>query len=407
MTAPTPGAATSGVTPTAGGGAVGPPSIAVDDGFVTAVRAVLEEPALQRFVYQPIVDLTRGVVAGYEMLSRFEGHNAAPDQWFAVADELGLGARLQVRVFRHGVSQLPELPADTFLTINLDPRLIARDEVVACIGSIASLHRLVIELTERTVAEDPRAMLALLDRARSAGAIVALDDVGAGWSGLQALLAVRPQVVKLDRSLISGIDRDPARRALVEMLGEFVGRLDGWVLAEGIETLNELRTAIDLGVPLGQGFALARPAPGFATVVADAPRRVIANRAGARTFVDTLAPLVETAPAAASMDEARQLLRADPTLRNVVLFGADDARPVAVLARADVEGGSARVRVPLFAHVSEAVPAVARRAMTRDADHRFVPIVCRDGRGTYQGIVTVDALVRRLADGWGGGRPDA
>lgn len=368
--------------------------------FDAAVRAVVDEPGLHHFVHQPIVDLARGVITGYEMLSRFSGAEGSPDRWFAAADRLGVGAVLQVRVLRHGVAQLGALPPDTFLTINLDPRLIARDEVVEVIEGIASLHRLVIELTERTVADDPRTMLALLDRARSAGAIVALDDVGAGYSGLQALLAIRPQIVKLDRSLISGIDRDPARRALTEMLGEFVGRLDGWVLAEGIETLNELRAVIDLGVPLGQGYALGRPAPAFVTSLADEPRQVIVNRAGARAFVETLAPLAEVAPVASSIDDAREVLRDDPALRHVVLVDHDEGvRPVGLLSRAQAFEPSPSPGRPLLARLSESAADVARRAMTREHDRRFDPVVCRDGRGDYQGIVIIDRPVHRLADG--------
>jgi EAL domain-containing protein (putative c-di-GMP-specific phosphodiesterase class I) len=368
--------------------------------FDAAVLAVVDDPGRHHFVHQPIVDLSRGVITGYEMLSRFSGADATPDQWFAAADRLGVGAALQVRVLRHGVAQLASLPPDTFLTINLDPRLIAHDEVVDCIDGVASMQRLVIELTEQSVADDSKAMLALLDRARSAGAIVALDDVGAGYSGLQALLAVRPQIVKLDRSLVSGIDRDPARRALAEMLGEFMGRLDAWVLAEGIETLGELRAVIDLGVPLGQGYALGRPAAGFAPQLADEPRQVIANRAGARVFVETLAPLVETVPIASSVDDARAMLRGDPALYHIVLVDGDErVRPVGLLSRAQAFEPSPVPSQPLCALMSEPADEVARRAMAREVDQRFDPVVCRDARGRYQGIVTIERLVERLTDG--------
>lgn len=368
------------------------------DAFDRAVRAVVDDPSLHRFVYQPIVDLARGTVAGYEMLSRFDGAQASPDRWFAVADGLGLGATLQVRVLRHGVEQLARLPADTFLTINLDPKFITRDEVVDAIEGVGSLARLVLELTEQTVSDDPAAMLALLERARSAGATVALDDVGAGYAGLQTLLAVRPQLVKLDRSLVQHIDGDPARRALAEMLGEFVGRLDGWVLAEGIETLSELRAVIDLGVPLGQGFALDRPGPGFVTELDAEPRQVIVNRAGARTFVDTLAPLVETAPVVSSADDARAAMLAEPGLSYLVLVEGDGARPVGLMPRAHALRGLPPIAPLLLSRMSEPAVSVARRAMTRDADRRFDPVVCRDGQGNYQGIVTIDRLMGRLAD---------
>lgn len=359
---------------------------------------MVDDPSLHRFVYQPIVDLQRGAVVGYEMLSRFEGPPASPDKWFAVADRLGLGPTLQVRTLRHAIDQLAELPANTFLTVNLDPKLIATDAVIEVIEATESLDRIVIELTEQTVAADPDVMMTLLTRAKQAGAVVAVDDVGAGYSGLQALLAVRPQIVKLDRSLVSGMDHDPARTALVEMLGEFVGRLDGWVLAEGLETLAELRACVDLGVPLGQGYLLGRPAAQFATEIPEAVATAIAHRVGAREFGDTLAPLLDVVPAATSPEQARDLLMTDASHDCVVVVDDDHFRPVGLLTRARAAAGDAPVADLLLARISESTSDVARRVATRAVGCRFDPIVCRDGKGRYQGIVTIDRLLRKLAE---------
>ena len=90
-------------------------------------------------------------------------------------------------------------------------------------------------------------------------------------------------MVKLDRALVSDADTDPVRVALAEMLGEFAGRIDAWLLAEGIETPAELAAFAQLGVPLAQGWLLGRPAPGFAPLAAGDRRRWCAPRWPARS----------------------------------------------------------------------------------------------------------------------------
>ena len=106
---------------------------------------------------------------------------------------------------------------------------------------------------------DPSLLLSIA-RLRNAGAMIALDDAGSGYSGLQQLLALRPEIVKLDRGLVTGVDTDEAKLALVRMLGEVAGQLDAWVLAEGVETEGEFAAFARLGVPLAQGWLFGRPA---------------------------------------------------------------------------------------------------------------------------------------------------
>ena len=97
------------------------------------------------------------------------------------------------------------------------------------------------------------------------GAPIAVDDAGAGYAGLTQILTLRPHILKLDRELVTGVDTDEAKAALIEMLGVFANRIDAWVLAEGVETVAEARRIRALGVPLAQGFHYAMPAPPFTT----------------------------------------------------------------------------------------------------------------------------------------------
>ncbi len=85
-----------------------------------------------------------------------------------------------------------------------------------------------------------------------------------GYASLRHILAVRPQLVKLDRALVEGLDGDGAKNALVEMLGTFASRTDAWIVAEGVERREELDALVRIGVPLGQGYLLGRPSPPFA-----------------------------------------------------------------------------------------------------------------------------------------------
>ena len=247
-----------------------------DDQLESAVVTALADPAQPRLVYQPIVDLRSGAVLGFETLSRFcSPLSATPDRWFAAARRLGIGARLEADVLAQGIARLPDLPDGTFLTVNLDPRLVTAPEIQELLTGSGRLDRLVIELSERTVASDLRRMIACLDHARDAGAIVAMDDTGAGYSSLERLLTIRPGIVKLDRALVTGLDRDVIRRSLVTMVVDFVDRIGASVLAQGLEAPEELLTCRELGVPLGQGWLLGRPTDHWVTGLPAAAHTIV------------------------------------------------------------------------------------------------------------------------------------
>ena len=144
------------------------------------------------------------------------------------------------------------------------------------------LRRVVVELTEHSPVDDLEALRRETDELRARGALIALDDAGSGYSGLQQLAALRPQIVKLDRALVSDADTDPVRMALAEMVGEFAGRIDAWLLAEGMETAAELAAFTRLGVPLAQGWVLGRPGAGFAPLAPDVVQLVRTHAARVR-----------------------------------------------------------------------------------------------------------------------------
>jgi EAL domain-containing protein (putative c-di-GMP-specific phosphodiesterase class I) len=370
------------------------PRAAPDEQLEAAIFTALADPAQPRLVFQPIVDLRGGEIVGYETLSRFVSPLAAsPDRWFATANRLGVGAPLQSHVIRRAMERLPTLPDGTFLAVNLDPRLVTAPEIADLLTASGRLDRLVIELTEQTVARDVRRMLALLDQARECGAIVAMDEAGAGYTSLQNLTTIRPELVKLDRSLIVDIDHDAVRRSLVGMLCDFVAKTGGRVIAEGLEGPGELDACIDLGVTLGQGWLLGRPVDAWESTVPAAVAERIRERVRLRDAGGTLASLAVAVPTASVRDEALRRLDDRADVEHVVIVG-DDWQPMGLVSRDD---GGLSSRPPLLARAGDRVSDVARRVAARSTGVRFDPVICCDERDRLQGIVTVDRLLETLA----------
>jgi EAL domain-containing protein (putative c-di-GMP-specific phosphodiesterase class I) len=363
--------------PVGTGHSIAPPL--TDPRWKVAFQRVIDDPALLVLYAQPIVELTSGAVAGYEMLSRFTGSwQSAPDVWFAAAEQWGYNATLQARVLRAAIAARASLPPDTFLTVNVDPHLLGDPQIVAALTDTADLSRLVLELTEHTQSQSQSGASAVIAQVREAGGMLAMDDAGTGYAGLSQLLHLRPDIVKLDRDLITGIDRDPVKAALLEVFGDLAGRMDTWILAEGIETTAELDTVIALGVPLGQGWALARAAPTMLEALEPAAVDHIRATAARSSLGDYVASLVKPVP-----------VQLDPLASLISLN--NDGQPRWVRADELDEWSPAMSVSP-----STSVVDAARRAMTRPARHRYTPLVCTDGQGKVIGTVGVDDLLSAL-----------
>jgi diguanylate cyclase (GGDEF)-like protein len=208
-------------------------------------------------VFQPVVSLASGRIIGYEALARFGGpHSRTPDVWFAQAHGCGLGAKLEAVAIRAAMEPLGR-PLETHLAINVSPSALASDGVQAALGE--NLHGIVVEITEHEFVPDDDLLAASVADLRERGAMIAIDDAGAGHAGLKQLMAVRPNIVKLDRALTRSIHADVARMALVESFVRFARDVGATVCAEGIESLDELAVLADLDVEWGQGFVLGRP----------------------------------------------------------------------------------------------------------------------------------------------------
>jgi EAL domain-containing protein (putative c-di-GMP-specific phosphodiesterase class I) len=340
--------------------------------------------------FQPVVDLARASVVGYEALARFDAPVRSPLPWFEAARDHGRLADLEALALRRALEAHAVLPTNTFLTVNVSPGLLDRPELREVWADFPALGGVIVELTEHERIDSYVTLEPALDRLRSAGALLAIDDAGAGYSGLQHVLTLRPDVIKLDRALVEGLDRDEAKRALVEMLGTLAGRLDAWLLAEGIETGEELDVLIGLGVPLAQGYFLGRPGPAFPAMEPDAAERIMGQLRVQDT--DGLRVLLEHVPTSTGVEAALASF-ADLRVDAVVLLD-ERGRPDATV---DAGGIVHAMRDSgLRVNVDTPVTEVLQRAIVRAPGQRFHPLVCIDDAGRYVGIVRMERLVDSL-----------
>ncbi len=211
---------------------------------------------------QPIVDLADGHVHAYEALARFSTRGSeGPLHWFALADEFGLRAELELACLTAAMDMVPWLPARSRLSVNLSAPLLVDARTTEIFDGCATPDRLIVEVTEDTLVRHGEAIDSTLASLRARGVRFAVDDVGAGYSGLSQLAALRPTYLKLDRALVRGIDQDPSRMALMQSLADYAKATGGLLVAEGVETAAELEHVRTAGAALVQGFLLARPAP--------------------------------------------------------------------------------------------------------------------------------------------------
>jgi len=211
-----------------------------------------------RPVFQPIVDLFTGSSVGYEALTRFDD-GVPPNVAFAVAVECGLGIDLEAVTLAAALREAAGLPPGPWLSLNVSPALLAQEGTLARI--LEGVTRpVIVEITEHEAIDDYRPLRrAMLDL--GPGVRLAVDDSGAGVANFSHLVELRPDFVKVDASLVRGVDSDPSRRAVVVGLIHFAAEAGCQVIAEGIETAPELAMVTELGVGLGQGYLLGRPAP--------------------------------------------------------------------------------------------------------------------------------------------------
>lgn len=344
------------------------------------------------FHFQPVADVRRGAVAGYEALVRLPTSTGLPpDICLQYARYFGFDMELEQMLVRQALHARRQLPRNTFLSVNASPAFLCSRHCAAVLEQQGSLAGVVMEITESECIQDYREIRRHVNTLVTRGGMVAIDDAGAGYASLKHILELKPNFIKLDRTLVQNCDLDRAKSTMIEVLGAAADRLDAWIITEGVETAPELHELIRLRVPLAQGFFLGRPTP---TMGALAPEAVRLLHAAERFHggADDLALHAQVCPSAHTRRAAEDLLRGGGSLAAVV---DEWGRPLEVLG-SDGALGCRVLPGAMRCHVSCDPREALQRALTRPPEVRFEPILLTDDEGRLQGAVLMDQLMLAL-----------
>ncbi len=232
-----------------------PSTVAADD------FRLLLAPGAIRAVFQPIVRLADLQPIGYEGLSRFPTPPGLvalpPDVTLAAAGRLGLRQELEVACWA-AISEAGTPPAGRLLFVNVAPEALGHPGLLELAGDLPA--RLVIELTEQDAVQNTVQLHERLRPWMARGALVAVDDAGAGFTSLEYVADLRPDFLKLSRGMVTGVDMDPSRQAVLRATVAFAREVGARVVAEGVERHEELEILREAEVDYGQGWLFGRPA---------------------------------------------------------------------------------------------------------------------------------------------------
>jgi len=376
---------------------------------VSLTPAVLTEPGALELHFQPIVTLATGRVICHEALARFPGLPGVPiPDVFHAAHAAGFGPQLEALAVRRALER-PDRPRGTVVSVNLSVSTLGSPNIWDLLPD--DLSDVVVEITEDELFGIGEELELALAHLHDVGARVALDDAGAGYSGLQQLMRVRPDIVKLDRSLVCGVALDPARAALVAAFASFASQTGGAVCAEGIEDAADLRAIAELDIAYAQGYLLGRPAATFAPATPAAAAPVAAPLRGGLRALERAPRDLTTCLGGSVPERLATLIAAAATADRVDLWRLDRRAGELVAVRVPDRDPGARVAlgdVPVRAHAlaTGAAGQVLRTDVEADRTERrdlaiagysgvlLVPI--EDG-GVVLGLV---ACYRRRARPW-------
>ncbi|MET1113108.1 MAG: bifunctional diguanylate cyclase/phosphodiesterase [Allosphingosinicella sp.] len=238
----------------------------------TELRHSIERGGLT-LVYQPLIDLRSGAVAGFEALARWDHPRRgpiSPAEFIPVAEESGLIVPLGQWALETAIATLRRwdsahgAPLPLSVSVNLSALQIARDDITSFVDCTLARHglpgeRLILELTESAIVQDPKRATDVLDGLKALGVSVAMDDFGTGYTSLAYLQRLPIDMLKIDRSFVSGMLRDADSVAIVRAILSLASALGMDTTAEGIDSPELARALAEMGCSHGQGFHFARP----------------------------------------------------------------------------------------------------------------------------------------------------
>ncbi|NPV90878.1 MAG: EAL domain-containing protein [Firmicutes bacterium] len=383
-------------------------------------RVLLEKDV--RMVYQPIVSLNDGSIIGYEALARGPEnsffHN--PVNLFEYARKTCQLYALEKITRESAMSAFTKSSFNEKLFINITPEVIddpafRADELILYLAEMNAVpQQVVFEITERTSINDFRFFREGLKYYRHFGFQIAIDDAGSGYSSLQAISELQPEYIKLDISLIRDIDKTPNKRSLVETFLTFSEKTGSKIIAEGIETTDELICLRKIGIPIGQGFLLARPSSTFPEVNKNAINKLL-HITGESNHLDHIGRLIPVGSISQSFSvfnpctitrDVMEYFTSNPQVEGIAVV--DGQLPVGLVMRDKLSNQLATQfgfsiyndrpvslvmdSHPLIVEDEKPVEVVSQIALNRPSDKVYDSIITIKN-GNYAGLVSLRSLL--------------
>lgn len=381
------------------------------------------ESKLIRPVYQPIVSLQTGKIFAYEALSRIKKEKCCVNigELFQAAEELDEVWELETLCRKQSLKCAINKPEGVKLFLNVDPNSI-RDEKFKSGTTTKYLKQygldpsdIVFEITERSSIADSIAFQETIQHYRREKFEVAIDDFGEGYSGINRVCAVRPEYIKLDIELIRNVDKDSIKQAIVENVVTLCKGIGINVIAEGIETKEELKELIRLQVAYGQGYYLQKPQSGMNKLEAEKRQEIRKMWQKTQNFyeptffgnVETICKGKETTTSETKVSILYDVVQHNPTITEIAVLD-EERHVVGIITRGylmDKLGGrfgydlnAKKMAEELmdrdFLNVDSKtqIEVVSKMALARKQEHLYeAVVVTRDDK--YLGVVTVKDLL--------------
>ena len=371
-------------------------------------------------VLQPIVDLRRHEAFAYEALTRGQpGHLLQrPDLMFQAAHQFERIPELEMLCIRSAVRHFASLQLPGLLFINICPQtLLTYGDALADMAE--RLHNagltpadVVLEISERFPIDNSPEFISVISGLKALGFGIAIDDLGAGYSGLKLWSEIQPDYVKIDRHFIDRIDQDTVKQAFVTSVVHLCQQLDCDIIAEGIEQPGEVNLLRSLGIHTGQGFLLGRPASRPEVLpTGQQPSAFPISHQALDQPIGSLCHPVRTITQNTSLLDAERMFKQQPQLMSIPVLA--DERPVGLLHRrrileifAQTYGRAlyerktvqhAMQQDPLIVDQSMTLEAVSK-IMTDDEDHYLRQHLVITHQGTYMGLVNTKDLLKRITE---------
>jgi diguanylate cyclase (GGDEF)-like protein len=385
---------------------------------------ILEKKDIQT-VFQPIVSMADGLVVGYEALTRGPKDSPLeyPEQLFKAAKEQNKVWELELLCRTRALVKAKAMPEGQKLFINVDPEIINDSRFQKGLTKeILALYQIeatdvIFEITEKTAIADYKNFRQALDNYISQGYKIAIDDTGSGYSGLQMLAEIKPQFIKIDMELVRDIDKDAVKQALMKAFYDFSVITGMKMIAEGVETVSELNTLIQIGIPYGQGYYFQRPAEGF-WGIAPSVREHIINKNQQKKCESFHTPLTmpigdiarpaEAFPTSLWGSQASEYFNRNPYIMGLAITQNDE--PVGLLMKnkfltslATQYGLAVYMNRPvslmmdsnpLIVDYYTPLEQVSKFAVAREEDHLYDYIIVTKEKKFY-GITTVRCLLEK------------